>query len=393
MTRLGLCKVNEIARAAQLERTEIYRLMDNLVSKGLVNETIDKPRRYSPVSCKLAMRQLIHQYKQRLESMIENSHVLVKELESKESPRPYDIEKPAITILTGRDEIRKHFEECLANAQNEIRISAGSLNTKFATPQMIKTVADTVTKKKLKTRTIVDLNKGVPRSITKLNGIVNIRHFQPIQTHFYCIDDKCAALGLGEEKTPDEVSQLVVSYKPLVRTMAQFFDGVWSQAVPFTMLGATLDRPTQVLWGSDELYALLDRWNRRASRRIAGVLTTHGPDRVVARLRGGLQEAFNRGVRVRLVCPLSRTNRKALKQLSSIAEIRNSEGTLGFGMYLFDVAEAIIHYWNPDSPSIEDSSLGIAIRVKDKRSVRGFTNMFDYMWKKSTPFGRAPIRP
>ena len=389
VARLGLCKVNQIARVAGLQRTEIYRLMDNLVSKGLVKETIDKPRRYLPVSFKLGIQRLIEQDKQQLRTAVEDSGALVQKLKSMESVSSWDANNPTIAILTGKDEITKHFEECLANARDEIRISAGSLNA-FATSQMIKSVADATTKKKLRTRTIVDINKGVPRSIAKLNPIVNIRHFEPIHAQFYCVDDKCAALGLGQEKNPNEVSQLVVSYRPLVRTMSQFFDAVWGQAIPFTIFGLTLERPfehlTQVLWGKDEIYALMDRWLLKAMRRIAGVLTARGPDRVIARVEEGLREALRRGVRVQLLCNLSRASRNALSQLSSIAEIRTYGTTLGFGLYLLDDAEAVIHYRNPDSPSIEEMSLDIAIRVKEMRSVRGLSNMFDYFWKQSTPF-------
>ncbi len=392
VAQLGLCKVQQIARKAELQRTEIYRLMDNLVSKGLIKETVDKPRRYSAVSYKLAIQRFIDQHKQHLQTIVQDSHALVEKLEKIGLLSTWDMRTPTIAILTGRDEIGKHFEECLANAQHEIRIGTGMKNLNFATPYMVKKFVKTVTAKKLRIRTIIDLEYGVPPKIAKLSSVLNIRHFHPIQMHFYSIDDKCAALGLEnpKEQNPDAISQLTVSYKPLVRTITQFFDAVWNQAVPVSARNALLGRKEpfqsfpQILWGRDEMYRAVDNMLLQAQSRIAALLTPRGPRRAVVRVWKRMEEARERGVKFQLLCKVLKSNHKALSQLSALADVRNCETSLGFGVYLMDDSQAIIHHIYPDSPSINNSSINVGMHIVQKAAVRELCQAFDKMWENST---------
>jgi hypothetical protein len=55
LLKLGVCTAVQISRESHLQRTEIYPLMAGLVSKGLVEETVDRPKRYRPVNVKHAL--------------------------------------------------------------------------------------------------------------------------------------------------------------------------------------------------------------------------------------------------------------------------------------------------------------------------------------------------
>lgn len=57
--KLGPARVLDIARESGLQRTQVYHLMQRLASMRLVEETIDRPKRYRPSSVQEGLRPLI----------------------------------------------------------------------------------------------------------------------------------------------------------------------------------------------------------------------------------------------------------------------------------------------------------------------------------------------
>ena len=81
LLKLGAGTAVQLSREAHLQRTEIYSLMSGLVSKGLVEETIDKPKRYKPVNVRQALPRLAIRIRDRLDRIAKESEQLAAKLE------------------------------------------------------------------------------------------------------------------------------------------------------------------------------------------------------------------------------------------------------------------------------------------------------------------------
>ena len=82
---------------------------------------------------------------------------------------------------------------------------------------------------------------------------------------------------------------------------------------------------TGAVRGRNNLYNHLDYLIKEAKKSINVVTTEQGFIRKVEGLRGSLEKAKRRGVRVRVSAPLTKDNRKVLDLLKGIAEVKHND--------------------------------------------------------------------
>ena len=82
LLRTGPCTAVELSRESHLQRTPIYPLMVGLVSKGLVEQTIDRPKRYRPADVKHSIPELASRLRDQFTEIAKESEQLAGRLES-----------------------------------------------------------------------------------------------------------------------------------------------------------------------------------------------------------------------------------------------------------------------------------------------------------------------
>ncbi len=387
VVKRGPSRAVEIARESSLQRTEIYRLMSRLVSMGLIEESLDTPRRYRPTSVKDTMHSLTERITGRLRTVARNSEDIATRLEAlARSAKTVDV--PEIRVIAGLPNIRRTFLEQVASTQDEVWMIVGPRQIARMPARFVADGNKAMASRHLKCRLIAEADRSNVKRLNKLPAFIDVRHYEPLDVYLYGFDNRSFCLGLT---TPTEditkTSQLLVTHHPCTRIMHDLFDAIWSTATPLPVQASKLRGDhtsagqTQIIWGRQEIYKKAADWHAKAKEQIVGFTPIQGPSRILAMFKQLCLDSRNRGVRVQLVCRVSRQNLRAVKEISRIVEVRHTDLPLGRETIgIFDQSEAVMTYVDPDSPETD-----LSICTTNRGIVRDLGRFFDYVWANSVP--------
>ena len=326
--RLGSCKVAEIQRITGLHRPEIYRIMPRLVSLKLVEETLDRPKRYRSLDLQGTVTSLVQETTGRAQSILQESGALIADLKKLQTEERRGVE-PQMRIVTGADNIRRNFREMLASAKAEIFLMSPKAAMSSASRSDLAYFFRMMKSKNLKVKSILEVDETNYNQAKRIGSASDVRHYSPIMVYMWIVDGQNVAIGLNptSRDSLNETSALMISYPAYVRTLREFYEATWRQATPLSARIATLNQPqgsqTHVIWGREEMYKVTDDWPARAKKRILEIATRHGPNRILQRYGKTYADAHRRGVRVRILCSMNKDNKTAVRKLSELCEVRH----------------------------------------------------------------------
>jgi len=392
--RSGACTAVQVSRESHLQRTQIYPLMWALVSKGLVEETIDRPKRYRPVDVKHALPRLAVRIRDRLNAIANESEQLAAKLEdlaTKTGRAPQE----EVRIIYGPHFGRAHLLESITSAKVDFWGIAGRRRPPHISNRVLAEALQLIASKGIKARLILEVDKENLKRVRKMTALAEIAHYQPVSMYLYGVDDRAVALSLSQEpiSRPSQTAQLVSTYRITVQVMRQFFNMLWRESTPFVLREAILlgRRPSgeasRIVRGREEAYIHTEIVADSAKDSIRIYIPTrYGPARLLKGLDEALLRAHRRGVKIRMICKLSDQNATAVKALARFAEVRHTDNPIGFTLGIADDSDAGIYYMDPDSPELE-SRTDYTIRITSKEGIRHLGNLFEALWQESTPIG------
>ncbi len=195
---LGACTAVQISRESHLQRTQIYTLLSALVSKGLVEETIDRPKRYRPANAQHALSRLAVKNRDQLDRIVKESEQLAAKLEglakNSKGTKPEEIR-----VIYGPQPARAHLLESAKSAQKEFWGMAGRRRPPHVSDSLLAEGLRSLASRGVKTKLIVEIDKKNLKQIRKMTATAEISHYQPIPAYVYGIDDKSIAVSLAQE--------------------------------------------------------------------------------------------------------------------------------------------------------------------------------------------------
>jgi sugar-specific transcriptional regulator TrmB len=375
--------------------------MSGLVSKGLVEETLDRPIRYTPVNVRQALPRLAMRIRDRLDKIAKESEQLAAKLERFSIDTDQTGKLPEeIRIIYGPQRARVHLLESVRSAKTEFWGMAGRHRPSHISDRLLAEAFQLIRSKSLKTRLILEVDKENRRRVAKMAAVADVSHYRPIPVYMYGADDKMVAVSLVREPVtrPSKTAQLVSTYRPTVQIMRQFFDILWGESIPFALHEAALSGGGALGSGS-----LMTRGRKQSYARAEAVMKSakesirlYAPHRFEPiRLLNGLGDIFldahRRGVKSRAIVVLSEHNLEAVKKLARFMEVRHTDETVGFSMDIVDDVNAGISYVHRDIKDIE-SQLDFSIHVTNRQGIRHISNLFEALWKESVPIEQAMER-
>jgi sugar-specific transcriptional regulator TrmB len=396
VVNLGTCRVIQIADESNLQRTEIYRLMSRLVSMGLVEETIDPPKRYRPANVKETIPRLAANMRDRLKTLTAESDQLAAKLETLAAKAKPTTEE-AIRVVYGPDAARAHLLESIKSAQSEFWAMVGRRRPPHISNRFLAEALRMIASKGLKAKLIVEVDRENLNLVKRLASVFEVRHHEPLPVYMYGADDRSVAVSLAEEPIvhASRTGELLITHGPSVRMLQQSFNILWQASTSFTLREDLLlgRRPSngvsRVIRGREELYALVRNYTNAAEKRICEyVPTRYSPVRILEGFKEAFLRARQRGVSIRIVCGLTKDNAEAVKSLGELFEVRHTDSPIGFSFSVVDQSDAIVHHVDPDSPELE-SRADYSIHITNKQGVRHLATMFEMLWKEATPIERS----
>jgi hypothetical protein len=366
--------------------------MSELVAKGLVEETIDRPKRYRPADVKQALPRLAVRIRDRLDRITKESEQLATKLE-RLSTKSKQTAQEEVRIIYGAQSGRAHLLESIRTAEDEFWGISGRGIPPHVSDRFLAEGLQLIASKRLKARLILEIDKGNLKRVKKMTTAAQVGHYEPISIYMYGADDKSVALSLAEEPVshPSQTAMLVTSYRPTVRAMRQFFDILWWESTPFELREAILlgnlpsDSSSRVTRGREELFLQSKAQVDSAKESIrAYIPTRYGPVRLLKGLSETFMRAQRRGAKIRLICRLTDDNARAVKALAKFMEIRHTDNSIGFSMGTVDDSDGAIYSTDPDNPELK-SRADYTIVITSKEGIRHLGNLFEALWEESIP--------
>jgi sugar-specific transcriptional regulator TrmB len=175
-------------------------MMPRLISIGLIEETVDRPKRYCATPLRWAITQLREQVLCKYRELEQDAIRLIPDLEQIQA-RVGTVEDRQVRVISGLENMLRDFQVELDAAEKEVVICArhGS-SSRIHT--FMKNILPMLKSKNLRARVILDVDKDNVGYARWLSSVFEIRHHHPVHAHIHVVDGRTAALGLTSARSP-----------------------------------------------------------------------------------------------------------------------------------------------------------------------------------------------
>lgn len=216
---------SSIAKELEFDRSKVYRVVDTLIQKGLISQTLANPKLCIITDPATAIDGLIREWEDRVVNGKKNRIKVIDYIETisiKPSPKEEDATNQ-ISVLTSRYSVYYHIVSQLNNCTSNVIIYTNAVDlmrmeyTKI--PELLHKISKT------NTCTIV-IDKDIGNISRRYKGCKIIKIRRPIESRIIIIEDELVIMSSSLDKIVNykEHSDINLSIKEpqIVRNMQQF---------------------------------------------------------------------------------------------------------------------------------------------------------------------------
>jgi sugar-specific transcriptional regulator TrmB len=233
LLKLNSAKASEISSIIRLDRLETYRALQKLVDAGLVETSMDRPKRYIALSLEKSLDQFIEESKTRTAELVEKKVRLLQELRRITVEHP-EVSASTFTIIHGRRSIHEYASELIKSAQKEICAMTTWIGLLRTMNSGIDDVYERSAKRGVRIRTICEINEKNIKAAKRFLGFSELRHV-PAQdsSRLVIVDDRELVIIPNPRVTPEASKEICLwtNNHELLRIVKKYFDASWSAAI------------------------------------------------------------------------------------------------------------------------------------------------------------------
>jgi sugar-specific transcriptional regulator TrmB len=390
LAKTGPSKASEVARAVQINRTETYRTIRNLQRRGLVEATLERPVRFQSMPFEKCLQILVDERKARLrilEQRGENLRRLFDDIQVE--PVAHEVER--FQAVEGRIRIEQRLQGMYSQARK-------SVLTVLSPSEMVRSetsgLLDVLTqgaKNGLRVRVISSITQANLEIVTKMREHIELRHLdlkaKPIP-RVSIIDDSEALFEITPadetQRTSEEVA-LWINSRAFVRNLQAYFDEMWNTGTPAETRIEALRKgiPTddlRIFKGRAEVSGKLNGMIESCRQTIEIWTTMRGIQALADLHFPQLKAAKDRGVKIRVIAPITSENTEGARKLVPVSELRYSEALGPAGIIIVDQGDLMLYERTPDD-SNPDVGTDVGFWTNSKRFIETMSKAYDAMWK------------
>lgn len=349
LSRLGDSTASEIAEAADVQRTQVYQVMDDLEEEGFVDRTLERPRRYVPRPVSEVLEEALEQRRREVEELETASQELIDRwprLEHEEDAR-----RERFSVHEGRRQVEGLLERMLGDAEEEILVVAtrrglARMDAMGAVDRMVRAAGEGVDLRVLAPMGEPELGREV---LGRVDEHAQLRHTElPGYAQFVIVDADQVALfvALDAMVSTGEGNETVLwlNARDFILSQVALFDQLWTTGVAHEdrvreLEGGDPAGRVEVVRGRWMRYNRAKEMLRRADERARLSVPTAERERVLESGIGQeLERAAERGLEVTVLAsePLDlegvETRHTDLVDELAILVVDGSEGLVGMGV-------------------------------------------------------------
>jgi len=245
---------------------------------------------------------------------------------AEERIRELETGKPAerTELIKGVDNVFDNVTDAMQKCKKELIVCVTEYGMSLALNKRRQLFKE-LTKKGVRIRYITVITDKNLENVRELSKLVELRHFE-ISLPLIVTDSECMLTSKVEKGDPHELIRSNVS--GMASRLRDLIENIWSVAVPAEERIRQMEKGEPVtevryLRGRENLYALIPKFIENSKRDILWMTTPNGVARIYKNLKLFIDEAKNRGVRLRCLTQVTKENMPIIKELG--IEVRHTD--------------------------------------------------------------------
>ncbi|MHA1238775.1 MAG: TrmB family transcriptional regulator [Candidatus Odinarchaeia archaeon] len=323
----GPCKASDVSKTLKMRRTEVYRVINELQSIGVIESTFDFPAKFMALPVSKALDCFI-KFKQdeiiRLKELKEEICRIIDKVSIKRSSLP-----DRFMVIKNLKLLYLKILQMFKSARHTLRYIARDRDIAYMNYRGLFDALKN--RKNIHTMILTEIiprNLDMFRSISEKNENIKIKHVKESETlpQFIIKDEKEVIIYLNSKSSPGTSIGLWTNNSALRMILSNFFERLWvnSVAIKERIEEIKTGKPiyeTYIVKDPELAYNKYKEITNSAEKEIIRITTIMGVYRILKNFP--LKKLTNKGVKIYCIAPITEKNLDAALQLSKYCEIKH----------------------------------------------------------------------
>jgi HTH-type transcriptional regulator, sugar sensing transcriptional regulator len=236
LARSGVATAGELARICGVNRVQTYRALESLEARGLVEVTLDRPRRYAAPAIRDLFEMIAEEKRAELDKVDAVRKSLVEAWPSI-SRRPKEPPSVRLQVIKGRSQIYRRLREFVSTSKEEVLAFTTTKGLLRSYRAGINNALVAAMRRGVKPRLAADIDRANVALMERVAEYVPLRHVDRQRARFIIVDrESILAFLIQDEETirGDGETALWTNSADFVKAHLDFFEKAWSRGIPAT---------------------------------------------------------------------------------------------------------------------------------------------------------------
>lgn len=234
LARAGEVTAGELARASGVNRVQTYRALESLEARGLVEVTVERPRRFAVRAIQDAFAMIADEKRAELE-LVEATQRQVLDAWARFSKGRAGPASTRLQVIKGRSQIYRALRKAVAGAEHEVLAFTTTKGLQRSYRAGINDSLVAAMRRGVKARLIMDIEAGNRSLAANVARAVPLRHSDGQRGRFILVDrTSILAFLIQDEATLRGEAETAIwtNSTDFVEAHREFFDRAWSSGTP-----------------------------------------------------------------------------------------------------------------------------------------------------------------
>jgi HTH-type transcriptional regulator, sugar sensing transcriptional regulator len=369
-------KASGIAKISGIPRNKIYEIGESLSKKGFVEIIPEKVKKFRALPLNEAIKIQIEATQEKMKAMEHTKVKMNRYIEGLMKDTKYTKGSEGhFAVYKSKNIILKKIREMLANSEKESKLMINSSDLRRFIYDIKKSSA------KIKVNVISPITESNKFLAKKWLKFSDLKHYKIESQIKIMVSDKAGIL-LFRLDSPTALFSKDEQFISLFRT---FFGSMWHSAVSGKERIHQIEtgkKPEEIRYvkGRENFLLNLKEIIDGAKSEILVATSSNGIIRIHKYLKNELQNAYNRGIRIRIMIPISKKNLNFVKKID-FAEIRHIESVPSVvschdddHLVMIEIKDDTTSFKSPDD---------LAMITNHRSSVKMMKTLLENMWNSA----------
>jgi HTH-type transcriptional regulator, sugar sensing transcriptional regulator len=403
LVKSGFQKAGRVSEQMKMHKAQVYRILEVLRNRGLVESTLDFPSRFVPISFEAFLDLMIRNRIEETTRLEARKQVLIENLQ-KLKPQKQQPQQAKFAVIKGRDKIYARISKLVEEAKNEVlemtdhvglilSQEAGVFNTRSKKTHL--RIVTNVSKENFK------FAKILFTKILKSKFTIEERHkdfeAKP-QPHFIIKDDNEIIFFLTPTEEDPETKNLDTvlwsNSTEIVLTLKTFFEATWNDAIDLgkrinELETGTIATETIIIKDSKIAQQKFQEAVEKAKKEILAISNSKDITRLIAAtLKHNNTE---KKLKTQIIVRSDIKNLEIAEKYSRQLQIKYSDAIL-LSIAIIDKKQLFIFNTKETEQNKTTLHINHTLYTNDSNYVLSLKELLDDLWKKSQDISDVKVR-